>query len=117
MRIVRARTQLVRWPIAPDGAARGRRERAAMLLEVVTADGHVGLGEAAPLPGMSTDTLEDAEAALTSFVGRVPFELAPVLEELAISASGRIVALTPEPEDAAPVATATERTPTTPMEV
>jgi L-alanine-DL-glutamate epimerase-like enolase superfamily enzyme/acyl-coenzyme A synthetase/AMP-(fatty) acid ligase len=122
MRIVRARTQLVRWPIAPDGAARDRRERTALLLEIVTADGHVGLGEAAPLPGMSTDTLEDAEAALTSFVSRVPFELAPVLEELAISASGRIVSLSPEAapplvDDAAPVATSTERTPTTPMEV
>lgn len=117
MRIVRARTQLVRWPIAPEGAARGRAERSALLLEVVTADGHVGLGEAAPLPGMSMDTLADAETALTSFVARVPFELAPVLEELAISASGRIVALAPEPEDAAPVATSTERTPTTPMEI
>ena len=61
MRIVRARTQLVRWPIAPEGPARGRSERSALLLEVVTADGHVGLGEAAPLPGMSTDTLADAD--------------------------------------------------------
>jgi O-succinylbenzoic acid--CoA ligase len=125
MRIVRARTQLVRWPIVPDGAARGRTERAALLLEVVTADGHVGLGEAAPLQGMSADSLVDAEAALTAFVARVPFELAPVLEELAISASGRIVSLTPEAapaivsndDDAAPIATSTERTPTTPMEI
>lgn len=123
MRIVRARTQLVRWPIAPDGAARGRSERAALLLEVITADGHVGLGEAAPVPGMSVDTLAEAEAALAAFVARVPFELAPVLEELAISASGRIVAISPDDEavqvvdDATPVATATERTPTTPMEI
>ncbi len=117
MRIVRARTQLVRWPIAPDGAARGRSERSALLLEVVTDDGHVGLGEAAPLPAMSTDTLEDAEAALTAFVGRVPFDVAPVIEDLAISASGRIVTLTPGADEAAPVATATERTPTTPMEI
>ena len=120
MRIVRARTQLVRWPIAPEGAARELRERSALLLEVVTADGHVGLGEAAPLPGMSSDTLADAEAALAAFVARIPFELAPVLEELAISASGRIVAITDPPpiiDDAAPVATARERTPTTPMEI
>ena len=122
MRIVRARTQLVRWPIAPEGAARGRSERSALLLEVVTADGHVGLGEAAPLAEMSPDSLADAEAALTAFVARVPFEIAPVLEELAISASGRIVALAPDAapsvvDDAAPIATPTERTPTTPMEV
>ncbi len=120
MRIVRARTQLVRWPIAPEGAARELRERSALLLEVVTADGHIGLGEAAPLPGMSSDTLAEAETALAAFVARIPFELAPVLEELAISASGRIVAITDPPpiiDEAAPVATARERTPTTPMEI
>ena len=46
------------------GAARGRTERAAMIVAVRDATGATGLGEAAPLPGMSIDTLDDARRAL-----------------------------------------------------
>jgi o-succinylbenzoate synthase len=48
--------------------ARGARSawstREGLLLQVTTADGIVGQGEASPLPGYSPDTLEDAAAAL-----------------------------------------------------
>ena len=76
MRIVAIAARTVRWPIAGQGAARGRSERAAVLLEVRSDGGAIGLGEAAPLPGMSRDTLEQAEAALAAFAKLVPFELA-----------------------------------------
>ncbi|TMQ09516.1 MAG: hypothetical protein E6J90_10475 [Deltaproteobacteria bacterium] len=62
--------------IGVDGAARGRSERAAVLLEVRSDRGAVGLGEAAPLPGMSLDTLAQAQAALATFARLAPFELA-----------------------------------------
>lgn len=67
MRIAGVRSRLVRWPIAGDGAARGRTERAAILVEVELASGHTGIGEAAPLPGMSSDSVDDAAAAITAF--------------------------------------------------
>ncbi|MEO7736355.1 MAG: enolase C-terminal domain-like protein [Kofleriaceae bacterium] len=67
---IAART--LRWPIAGHGAARGRTERAAVILEVRSERDSVGLGEAAPLPGMSRDTLEDAEAAIAAFARRAP---------------------------------------------
>lgn len=67
MRIAAVAARTVRWPIAGTGAARGRSERAAVLVEVRSERGAVGLGEAAPLPGMSPDTLEDAERAIASF--------------------------------------------------
>ena len=61
------RSRVVRWPIAGDGAARGRTERAAILVEIELASGHTGLGEAAPLPGLSADSLDDAAAAIAAF--------------------------------------------------
>ena len=67
MTIAGVRSRVVRWPIAGDGAARGRTERAAILVEIELASGHRGLGEAAPLPGVSTDTLDDAAAAIAAF--------------------------------------------------
>jgi len=48
------------------GAARQTwPERSGLLLEIV-AGGHRGLGEASPLPGYSTDTLEEAEGVLAT---------------------------------------------------
>jgi o-succinylbenzoate synthase len=67
MRIAAIVARTVRWPIAGTGAARGRSERAAVLVEVRTDRGAIGLGEAAPLPGMSRDTLDDAERAIAAF--------------------------------------------------
>jgi o-succinylbenzoate synthase len=67
VRIAAIAARTVRWPIAGTGAARGRSERAAVVVEVRTDRGAIGLGEAAPLPGMSPDTLEDAEQAIASF--------------------------------------------------
>jgi len=76
MRIIAIAARTIRWTIASQGAARGRAARAAVVLEVRGDLGEIGLGEAAPLPGMSPDTLEDAERAIASFARRVPFELA-----------------------------------------
>jgi O-succinylbenzoate synthase len=76
MRIVSIAARTIRWSIASHGAARGRTERAAVVIEVRTDRGVVGLGEAAPLPGMSPDTLADAERAVAAFAQRAPFELA-----------------------------------------
>lgn len=75
LHIASVRTRALRWPIAGAGAARGRRERAAILVEVTSADGHVGVGEAAPLPGMSTDTLAAATAGIAALAARAPFAI------------------------------------------
>ncbi|MDX2087228.1 MAG: AMP-binding protein [Kofleriaceae bacterium] len=71
MKIVSARTRTERWPLDGTGAARGRTERIGILLDLITDDGRCGIGEASPLPGLSTDTLADAQAALDAFVARV----------------------------------------------
>jgi L-alanine-DL-glutamate epimerase-like enolase superfamily enzyme len=76
MRIVSAASRTLRWTIDSGGAARGRTERAAVVLEVRTDGGVIGLGEAAPLAGLSRDTLEDAARAIAAFTARVPFALA-----------------------------------------
>lgn len=76
MRIAAIAARTVRWPIAGTGAARGRGERAAVLVEVRSDRGAIGLGEAAPLPGMSPDTLEDAERAIAAFARLAGVELA-----------------------------------------
>ena len=75
MRITAIAAHTVRWPIAGTGDARGRSERAAVLLEVRSDRGILGLGEAAPLPGLSHDTLDDAELALEAFAHRAPFDV------------------------------------------
>lgn len=77
IRIALAHTRTARWALDGTGAARGRTERAAVVLEVRTADGHVGRGEAAPLPGMSPDTLDDARDTLAALAARAPFEVDP----------------------------------------
>jgi L-alanine-DL-glutamate epimerase-like enolase superfamily enzyme len=75
VRVVAIAARTHRWPIAGDGAARGRTERASVLLEVRTDRNTIGLGEAAPLPGMSIDTLDDAERALAAFARHTPFDV------------------------------------------
>ncbi|HEY3495706.1 MAG TPA: enolase C-terminal domain-like protein [Polyangiaceae bacterium] len=65
--MIRSRRLLeFRRPLAePMASAAGTwNERRGLLLVVEDGDGHFGLGEAAPLPGYSKDTLEDARAAL-----------------------------------------------------
>lgn len=63
-------TRVVRWAISPRGAARGRTSREAVLLRYNDGRGGVGFGEAAPLPGMSVDTLADVAAALAELDAR-----------------------------------------------
>lgn len=75
MRIASLAARTVRWPITGEGAARGRVERAAVLVEVRSDRGAIGLGEAAPLPGMSLDTLDDAERAIAAIAARAPFDV------------------------------------------
>lgn len=77
MHITAIAARTIRWSIRGDGAARGRGERAAVLLEVRTDRGAIGLGEAAPLPGMSLDTLDQDARAITAFQALAPFEVAP----------------------------------------
>jgi o-succinylbenzoate synthase len=76
MRITAIHTRTVRWPIAPRGAARGGwRERAALVLAVRDDLGATGLGEAAPLPGMSIDALADAAPAIEALAARLPLAI------------------------------------------
>lgn len=85
MRIERVDYRVVRWPIAPAGAARGRwTERTAVIVAVRADSGATGLGEAAPLPGMSIDEVDDAARACEALAARVPF---------AIDAAGDAIAL------------------------
>jgi o-succinylbenzoate synthase len=103
MRIVSIAAQTIRWPIAGHGAARGRTERAAVVLEVRGEHGVIGLGEAAPLPGMSPDTLADAEHAVAAFARRPPFELADRQAAYAVAAAASSLA-TASPAAASPAA-------------
>lgn len=75
MRIVGVGHRIVRWSIDPRGAARGTTEREAVIVVVHDKSGLVGMGEAAPLPGMSIDSLEDAMAAANALAACVPFEI------------------------------------------
>ncbi|HEY1554992.1 MAG TPA: enolase C-terminal domain-like protein [Kofleriaceae bacterium] len=59
-------TRRVRWPIAPNGPARGRLERQAIIVAVRRADGATGLGEAAPLPGLSSESIDDCARELAA---------------------------------------------------
>jgi len=75
MRIAAITARTIRWPIAGEGAARGRSERAAVVLEMRSDRGVIGLGEAAPLPGMSLDTLDEVEQAIAAFARMAPFDV------------------------------------------
>src|SRR5690242_9438902 len=60
------------WALAtPARSAAGVwKERRALLFALEDEGGHMGLGEAAPLPGYSRDTLEEAHASLRALLGR-----------------------------------------------
>ncbi len=76
MKIVAVAWQQMRWPIDPRGAARGAwHEREALLLAVRSDAGATGLGEAAPLPGMSIDHIEDAARAFEELAARAPLAI------------------------------------------
>lgn len=75
MRIAGVSTRAVRWSIASRGAAHRWHEREALLLAVHTDDDTTGLGEAAPLPGMSIDTVADAVEAAALLASRLPVAL------------------------------------------
>lgn len=85
MRIAGVSTRVVRWSIAPHGAAHRWREREALLLAVHADDGATGLGEAAPLPGMSIDRVADAVAAAELLAARIPIALDTPAHALAIA--------------------------------
>lgn len=104
MRIVSIATRTIRWPIASRGAARGRTERAAVVIEARTDRGVIGLGEAAPLPGMSPDTLGDAERAIAAFGQRAPFELPDREAAYALAAAASNLATGPSLATALPAA-------------
>jgi o-succinylbenzoate synthase len=76
MRIVDVATRIVRWPVEPIGAARGIwSERTSVVVAVRSDRGATGVGEAAPLPGVSIDDLDDALAATSALAGRVPLAI------------------------------------------
>ena len=75
MNLVAIDTRLVSWPLDGSGAARGRRERAALLVEVRTLAGAIGLGEAAPLASMSSDTLDDVGRSIGALRALMPLDL------------------------------------------
>ncbi|MCX5741059.1 MAG: hypothetical protein NT062_01015, partial [Proteobacteria bacterium] len=77
----------MRWPVAPGGSARDRTTRAAIVVELRTDDPRRGgLGEAAPLPGVSRDSLDDCARALDAFAATLPIEVANLDEALAAAA-------------------------------
>ena len=78
MNIVAADGRRVKWQMPVRGAARGGgwSEREALVIGVRSEDGATGLGEAAPLPGMSVDSLADAERALADLRARLPIAVA-----------------------------------------
>jgi L-alanine-DL-glutamate epimerase-like enolase superfamily enzyme len=80
MRILGVAYRIVRWSIEARGAAAvradlGWREREVVILAVRDDDGATGLGEAAPLPGLSPDTIADAVAAAEALAARAPHVL------------------------------------------
>jgi O-succinylbenzoic acid--CoA ligase len=78
MRIVAVEHRLVRWSIAPTGPARGLTARESVLVVARDDAGHIGLGEAAPLPraaSMSIDTIDDAVTAVHALAARVPITI------------------------------------------
>jgi len=74
MRIVALASRRATWRLDGSGSARGRHTRAALLLELRTERGAIGLGEAAPLAGTSLDTLDDAARAVSALAARLPFD-------------------------------------------
>ena len=76
MRIVGVAQRTLTWPLEPRGAARGKwTERTAVILGVRTDERETGLGEAAPLPEMSIDSVADAVAAFVDLAACVPIAI------------------------------------------
>lgn len=73
MTVVEVAHRILRWTIDPRGPARGMRERTAVFIIVRDETGAIGVGEAAPLPGMSIDTIADAVAAAEALAALTPF--------------------------------------------
>ncbi len=71
-RIIGVAHREVRWPIEPRGAARGTWSERRAVIVGVRGELETGLGEAAPLPGMSIDCIADAIAACTDLAACVP---------------------------------------------
>lgn len=70
--VIRATRLIAHHWALPDparSAAGTWRDRRSLLLVVEDDAGHVGLGEAAPLPGYSQDSFEEAHAALAALLG------------------------------------------------
>lgn len=67
MRIVELATMRASRAIAPNGPARGRTRRDATIVAMRAEAGELGLGEAAPLPGMSRETIEETARSLRAF--------------------------------------------------
>jgi O-succinylbenzoic acid--CoA ligase len=93
VKLVTVERLVARWSIDGRGAARGHRERAALIVEIETATGARGSGEAAPLPGLSIDTLDDAERAADALDARLPCEVPDGADGIAAFAA----ALSPSP--------------------
>ncbi len=87
MRIVAVARRVARWELDGRGAARGLRERRALIVEIATARGARGHGEAAPLPGLSPDTLDDAERAVAALAARLPLDAGDGLDAFAALAA------------------------------
>jgi o-succinylbenzoate---CoA ligase len=87
MRIVAVARRVARWELDGRGAARGLRERSALIVELATARGARGHGEAAPLPGLSADTLDDAGRAVAALAARVPCDAGDGLDAFAALAA------------------------------
>ncbi len=98
----------------PIVTARGTIEaRSGAIVEVIDDDGHVGHGDAAPLPGFSEETLIDVLAALHAWRPGTPFAGPPsaahAIEQalLDIEAQSRGIhmarVLTPEPRPSVPL--------------
>ena len=83
----------LRWPLGErtGNANAAWSERAAVVVVLQDHAGRTGLGEAAPLPGFSRDTLDDAVRSLQPLVGHVlhePSEGADILVRLAAVQAG-----------------------------
>ena len=68
MRLASARVRRVagRLPAEVHNSRATWTERRGLLLQLATEDGRIGQGDASPLPGYSSDTLEECEAALAA---------------------------------------------------
>lgn len=76
MRIVGVAQRTLTWPLVPRGAARGKwTERTTVILGVRSEDRGTGLGEAAPLPEMSIDTVADAVATFGDLDAGIPLTI------------------------------------------